>query len=701
MADTGTPPVIPTEFQQYNSYAEDPKWQIKFTIAWTSVLAFFALLAVPAIVRGRRKWLAEAFGVSEDWRGRYARLDDKETEVLDAVEKEKKSCCGRTHGTHEIHSPLESRRKSQIVLARLVSALGSVFYWSPPGIGLNAGQLVLIAGYAAAALACICTSAPLISNSNRAGFLALAQLPPIFLLASKNSLLSLLLPPFFAYTRLNPLHRWASRTMFIAAVIHGALWIRNHLEWNIKILGEQKETSGVAALGVLTVIVLSSLRPVRVWAWGFFYWVHFLAVPAFFITACYHTIYAAPWIIPPIAFYAFDLLMRACRFRIKDARLIRVDNQMTLIHIPDCDAGFRAGQHLRVRVFFGGRVFESHPLSIISAPATSSTTTCLRMGDVGAYFNDDNENGNGSGNGSGKGETPGILLGARAVGGWTRALNQYAERQEREQEQEQAADDGPSTSTLDNERLPAPVPVQVMFDGPYGGCSLELTEYERVLLIAGGSGATFAIGVLDELVAACLAAARTGTGTGAGEKGTTKTRKIHFVWCTRSFGSIRWFAPLLRAIARAASAPGSHISLRMTVFVTCMCAPEEVGIPGLEIRVGSRPEMGRLVGALAGLCEDEQGLALDDRLGGGGSSSGEEGEELCGCGCVEEALAAQVKEREDVEKEAGRVPEARFEGALGVCASGPEGLTREAANAVARYAGRGREVGLHTEVYAV
>ncbi|KAF5378459.1 hypothetical protein D9615_007063 [Tricholomella constricta] len=158
--------------------------------------------------------------------------------------------------------------------------------------------------------------------------------------------------------------------------------------------GKQKETSGVAALGVLTVIVLSSLRPVRVWAWGIFCWVQCVVL--------------------------------------RPLRLIRVDNQMTLIHIPDCDAGFCAGQHLRVRVFFAGRAFEAHPLSNISVPATSWVSTCLRMGDVGAYFDDDNGTDGAFRSCFGKRETPGILLDARAVGGWTRTLNQYAERRERE-----------------------------------------------------------------------------------------------------------------------------------------------------------------------------------------------------------------------------------------------------------------------------
>ncbi|KAG6890390.1 hypothetical protein C0992_001781 [Termitomyces sp. T32_za158] len=654
MSDTGTPPVIPAALQQYDSYVVDPKWQVKFTIIWTSVLAFFALIAFPSAIRGYRQWTKEAFGVTENWGDRYIRL----------ANEKKESCFG-------VARPPPPQCKSRIV-ARTLSTLGSVFYWTPPGLGLNAGQMILITGYAVAVVLCICTSAELVSNPNRAGFLVLAQLTPVFLFASKNTALSLLLPPFFAYTRLNVLHRWASRTLFLAAALHGSLWINNHIVWDIQILGQQKETSGVAAFGVLCAIVLTSLRPVRMWAWGVFYWVHFLAVPAFFITVCYHTIYAAPWIFPPIAIYAFDLLMRAGRFRLKDARLIPVDDQMTIIHIPDCDDGFRAGQHLRLRVFFGGRMFESHPLSIMSAPPSlSGSTTCLTPADMEAYYQSGSDT-------LGLVEGPGILLGARAVGNWSKALNKYA------RDSVSAVVDSDQDEEKVRKVLPTSVPVQVVFDGPYGGCSIELGTYDRVLLVAGGSGATFAIGCMDALVALC---ARPPPGGAA-----PRTRKIHFVWCIRSFGNLNWFAPLLRAIARTAAA--ASVRLTMTAYVTCMCSPEEVDIPGLVVRVGGRPEVSRLV---RGVTVGHIGTTI----------KGSE-EDLCTCGCADEALKAQEEDEEGEEEsiasdeERGRgVARGERQESVGVCASGPESMIREAANAVAGYAAGGREVGFHAEVFAV
>lgn len=44
---------------------------------------------------------------------------------------------------------------------------------------------------------------------------------------------------------------------------------------------------------------------------------------------------------------------------------------MTHIH---CDAGWTAGQHVRLRVFFSGRAFTSHPLIIVNALSSTLWT---------------------------------------------------------------------------------------------------------------------------------------------------------------------------------------------------------------------------------------------------------------------------------------------------------------------------------------
>lgn len=114
-------------------------------------------------------------------------------------------------------------------------------------------------------------NAPLVDNPNRAGFLALAQLPIVFLFGTKNSILSLLLGPGHGYEKLNYVHRWSGRAMFLGAGVHGALWIRNHIQYDLPILGQQKETTGVTAFALLGIIVLTSLKPVRKWCYSVFF----------------------------------------------------------------------------------------------------------------------------------------------------------------------------------------------------------------------------------------------------------------------------------------------------------------------------------------------------------------------------------------------------------------------------------------------
>ena len=113
-----------------------------------------------------------------------------------------------------------------------------------------------------------------------------------------------------------------------------------------------------------------------------------------------------------------------------------------------------------------------------------------------------------------------LTLGSRAIGDWSRALHAYAQREK-----------DLTLSALETEKLRDDqyigVPVQVMIDGPYGGCSIDLGEYESVLLLSGGSGVTFTLGMLDDIV---------GRVVKLGRKGGERTKRIEFAWCIRSFG---------------------------------------------------------------------------------------------------------------------------------------------------------------------
>lgn len=149
--------------------------------------------------------------------------------------------------------------------------------------------VVLIGAYLGLLGYCIGHEARLMDNPNRAGeflpcsllfqpflmygkkgFMALAQLPIVFLFGTKNSVLSLLLGPGNGYERLNFIHRWSGRGMFFAALAHGSLWIRNRVRWGRGVVGSPKASTGLAALILLCIIVLTSLPIFRRLLYRFF-----------------------------------------------------------------------------------------------------------------------------------------------------------------------------------------------------------------------------------------------------------------------------------------------------------------------------------------------------------------------------------------------------------------------------------------------
>lgn len=269
-----------------------------------------------------------------------------------------------------------------------------------------------------------------------------------------------------------------------------------------------------------------------------------------------------------------------------------------------------AGQHVQLRVFFSGRIFESHPLTILNAP---SPVSCISSGE--------------------------LILGARVAGDWTRALNEVALQEQKTHR------------------------MSVMMDGPYGGSTIDIGEYESVLLVAGGSGATFTVGLLDDIVGRVVNMER---------KGGERTERIEFAWYIKSFGrhriplvsnnfhfvplgSISWFSPMLLDIANKAQS--SSLNLHIQIFVTCLCDPEAVPIiPNCDISI-EKPKVAQLLEPL-------------------------------------------LTPHTDVETKAGR-----GDGGVAVAVSGPESLAWEAQNVVARIAaGKAKRVGglaLHTDIFSL
>ncbi|KAF8212838.1 hypothetical protein K438DRAFT_2010089 [Mycena galopus ATCC 62051] len=270
---------------------------------------------------------------------------------------------------------------------------------------------------------------------------------------------------------------------------------------------------------------------------------------------CYHTPFWPPWILLPLGFYTIDLMLRFLKFRHVVGYAEAVQGGMTLIRIPLAQAGWRAGQHVQVRVLLGTRAWESHPPTVCRAPHGQSCLT----GPDGAH--------------------PGMLLAPRACGDWSTTLHVFATAP--------APDDiynydGAAAETAYPPWNPHPCTTNkrghalcLVLDGPYGGPALRPASYARVPFFSGGSGATVTLSVLDALVAACVTRGRPNPRTAA-EEVQTKTTRVLWCWCIQSLASVQSLAPQLRQIAVAQRA---QLRLRIRIYLTRACGPAPNTLP--------------------------------------------------------------------------------------------------------------------------
>ncbi|OXC66933.1 hypothetical protein AYX13_04581 [Cryptococcus neoformans] len=643
---------IPSEYQIYNSYAEDPKWQKKFTIIWTSFLAFSLLLSIPYIIHH--------FRIGRLYSGLAIR------ESLDPSQDVSNSSHGNAKRNHS------QNKWRATFIGRAVIGVGamvqSITLWTLPmpdlswlkgEVGdccrrayftLSISQIILVMGYAGAVIACFVVGANLTQNSNRPGFLALSQLPLIVLLSLKSPLPLPIFVPSLSYEHYNFLHRWTGRTLFLSATVHGAMWIHQFLvtDQHDQITAA-KSKRGILAYALMGMVVITSLRPIRRKCYQLFWMAHIMFFVGFFAALSYHTPYSRPWIWPCVAIYAYDLIVRMLRYRIKDATLVPVDKTLTMIHIPDCDAGWLPTQHVLLRVLSGSGIFESHPFTITNAPSTAFSAS-----------------------------PRGIILYAKVAGDWTRKLHALARDvkslevgDDLEEKESFLANKAQSEGggNVDEEGIDHPGKrVQVMIDGPYGGLSMDLGQYESVLLVGGGSGITFILGSIEEALR-------------VREKGRGPA-KVDVAWVVKDLCTIEALAPSLLHLYTLAQ----RLSLTLTYNLYLTNPPHPLPstpslLPASTTLSPYRPEVAQLV-------RESLPLPLTKTQG----ASLEQGRELLTGGDD----GHQVQHHGEGRGHAG---------GLAVVACGPEGIVMEAKNAVAGLGIAERVrcggVGFHGECYVL
>jgi predicted ferric reductase len=382
----------------------------------------------------------------------------------------------------------------------------------------------------------------------RTGFVSMAQLPLIFLLAGKNNLIGCVTG--MSYERLNWLHRWVSRSLLLTTTLHMAYWFRSWAPYG-GYIGEMVTTDtttkhGVIAWGILAWIVFSSFAPIRGWSYEIFVLQHVLSMIALIVAIYLHTPPSCHgWIWAPVAIYAFDRLARAffavytnlSIFHPKQqgaaektsklwscqAVMTALPDNNTRVIIANPPISWQPGQH----VFLSCQSIaplQNHPFTIASLPSDGKLEFLVK-----------------------------------AHRGGTKRMFAHATK-----------------AHLSLPSIHDPVPaggktVSVSIDGPYGRMR-PLRQFDSVILFAGSTGATFTVPHLRDIVRQWRNQDATSTSGFLTTPDVAATRHIRFVWVVKSRAQICWFAEQLnQAIedVQTLRAQGRDVELEISVYVTC------------------------------------------------------------------------------------------------------------------------------------
>lgn len=198
-----------------------------------------------------------------------------------------------------------------------------------------------------------------------------------------------------------------------------------------------------------------------------------------------------------LVIYSLSIISSLTKTRLAHAELVALPGaSTTLITIPALRTGWRAGQHVRLRVPALGfpRGVEAHPFTIASAP-----------------------------------DGEGMVLMCKKAGNWTEKLYELAAG-------------GGGSVRLDDPGVEKSSTVSVILEGPYGGLgNTLLPSFSSVVLVAGGSGITHALSLANDLIS------RAPTGV-------VRARTVDLIWMVRTEDAAKPLIPSLLDLVNDAKA---------------------------------------------------------------------------------------------------------------------------------------------------
>lgn len=372
----------------------------------------------------------------------------------------------------------------------------------------------------------------------RTGFVAMSQIPVVYLLATKNNLLGMFVG--LGYEKLNYIHRYAGTLLVIASNVHSLGYI---YEWTLnhtfsKYIRTPAIIWAFVALISVDLIYLFSLPFFRRRAYNVFYGSHIVFFILFLPAVHGHQPGVWPYVVTAGGVISLDYLIRLMKTRVYNARIRPIpDLMLTRIEVPQLNAGWRAGQHVRIRILSSAMGWigwaESHPFTIATAAKTPE----------------------------------GLVLLCKTTGGWTGRLYEMAKVAG------YGADEGAFGRM-----------VQVMIEGPYGGPGhCVFASYSAAMFIVGGSGITFALSAVQDLLQ-------------RDSEGASRVKIIEVIWSVQDSASLTPLIPQLAALIQQSIYAPLKISVHYT-RASDNPPGKDFLPPGLTL-TGGRPKVAKVLDAV-------------------------------------------------------------------------------------------------------
>ncbi|KAI0386734.1 ferric reductase NAD binding domain-containing protein [Hypomontagnella monticulosa] len=326
---------------------------------------------------------------------------------------------------------------------------------------------------------------------SRFGWMATGNMVFVVFLALKNTPLAILTA--YSYERLNVLHRIAGYTTMVYTILHGCIYSAYFMNnGRISILQEDVVTAGIILGFALLFSVLAGMI-LRRYNYELFYIIHVVLFIVIVVTLGLHR----PSFNPDQGLYATvilgalwfaDRLLRFCRLVYNS-----VNNEAYVYALPNGGTRIilkkplmRARPGKHCYVWLPAiRALESHPFTIVA--------------------NDPME------------------LVINTYSGFTRDLHKYALQH-------------PGAS------------LRVSAEGPYGTLP-DPMDFDKVVLVAGGSGATFTFGMAADMLRRMSADSQ---------------QKIDFIWAVKGHDNLTWFTQHLHNLRSNVHAPKIALKVHLT-----------------------------------------------------------------------------------------------------------------------------------------